>query len=310
MADGELPQSRLRVGGWLPPGPPTRPDGERRSAHRGGAPAIGPPPSRRTAAAPVPGRQHRLLLVTGAVAAVLAAGSAVAAVRPDDPPALVVSVGARQPALPPVGTAQWPAFSDPPVDSTLTPPPERSGGPTRSPGVTDRAGRSSAAVPRAGRGAAAEPSATAGPRDAAPLLAVGRTVSLAPASRPGERLRHSGSSVRVDPLSPTNSAAVRADADFVVRAGPADARCVSFESAEQPGRFLRRRAAAVLLQAADGSDPFGRDATFCPVTAGGGIALRSAGDPGRFLAAAGSRVVLAPADRPTASMIFLTRPPL
>lgn len=310
MSEEEQSKSRLRVGGWLSPHSSLRPDGKWRGAHREGVPETPPPPSGRIV--PVPEAGHpRLLLVTAAVAVVLIAGSAVAAVRPNRPPAAGVSVGALQPTLPPLGSALSPEPSAPP--SRSAPSPGRQTPPTNSPNAADRAKRSRTAVPSIspGRGGpAATAPGDAGSRDAKPLLAVGRTVSLAPASRPAERLRHSGSTVRVDLISATNSAAVREDANFVVRKGLADAGCVSFELAEEPGRFLRHRSFVVFLQERDDGESFGRDATFCPAAAGGGISLRSKGDSGRFLATLGSRVFLDRTDRPTKSTIFLVRPPL
>jgi hypothetical protein len=111
-------------------------------------------------------------------------------------------------------------------------------------------------------------------------------------------------------MNADNSAAVRADANFVVRDGLSGAGCVSFESAELPGRYLRHQNFSILLHDNDDGELFRLDATFCPAAAaGGGVSLRSVNYPDRFLTERDSRLVLDPAGSGM-SRIFLVRPAL
>jgi hypothetical protein len=97
----------------------------------------------------------------------------------------------------------------------------------------------------------------------------------------------------------------------VVRRGLADAGCVSFESSNYPGRFLRHRDFEIRLDRAERSRLFAADATFCPVTRGhaGVVALRSVNYPERFLTESRSRLRLTRAAAGTATR-FVVRPPL
>jgi hypothetical protein len=77
----------------------------------------------------------------------------------------------------------------------------------------------------------------------------------------------------------------KTDATWLVRAGLSDRSCVSFESANEPGDFLRNSAFQARLQANDGTAQFARDATFCPQAGhnGQGYSFRSAGSPDTYL---------------------------
>ncbi|WP_022979551.1 AbfB domain-containing protein [Ideonella sp. B508-1] len=72
---------------------------------------------------------------------------------------------------------------------------------------------------------------------------------------------------------------------YLVRDGLANAACVSFESQDTPGRFLRHYAYRLQLNANDGSAQFAQDATFCPEAglSGQGTTLRSYNYPDRVL---------------------------
>jgi hypothetical protein len=88
---------------------------------------------------------------------------------------------------------------------------------------------------------------------------------------------------------------------YVVRSAPTGG-CVAFESAGQPGSFLRQRDFVVQLDRTDGSAQFRLDSAFCPVPAGdGSFRLRSADFPDRFLTAGrgGLYLMPVPADRAT-----------
>ncbi|MFI1995611.1 AbfB domain-containing protein [Actinoplanes sp. NPDC020271] len=114
-------------------------------------------------------------------------------------------------------------------------------------------------------------------------LTPGTTIGLGVAALPGYRVRHRGPGVSLDVLTAVSTAADRADARFVVRAGRADAGCLSFESADHPGAFLRHRDFVLRWEQSAGTALFDQDATFCPVTTGGATALRSANYPDRHL---------------------------
>ncbi|HEY8945120.1 MAG TPA: AbfB domain-containing protein, partial [Polyangiaceae bacterium] len=78
-------------------------------------------------------------------------------------------------------------------------------------------------------------------------------------------------------LGPNPSAADLLSAQFIVRDGFNDSRCVSLESAQTPGRWLRHYGYRLQLGTDDGSALFDADATFCPEAglSGTGITLRS-----------------------------------
>lgn len=116
-------------------------------------------------------------------------------------------------------------------------------------------------------------------------LTPGTAVGLEPTNFYGYRVRHYAFAARIDPIGRTSGALARADSSFTVRRGLADASCVSFESVNYPGRFLRHRNFAVHLHRNDGTALFGADATFCPVTGltGQYSSFRSYNYPSRYL---------------------------
>ncbi|WP_157432802.1 MULTISPECIES: AbfB domain-containing protein [unclassified Actinoplanes] len=125
-------------------------------------------------------------------------------------------------------------------------------------------------------------------------LSVGGTEALTVADRTGFRVRHRNFLGRLDPIGPGSSVLDRADSSFTVRKGLNDSRCVSLESVNYPGYFLRHQNFVLKLQRRDGSGLFAADATFCPVTirSGAALALRSSNYPKRFVVASGDRLTL------------------
>ncbi len=91
--------------------------------------------------------------------------------------------------------------------------------------------------------------------------------------------------VVVAPVTPSSSATDRQDATFVETAGLANPSCVSFESVNKPGSYLRHMNFQFHLQPNDGSSLFAMDATFCPATgnSGQGTSFQSVNFPGRFI---------------------------
>jgi hypothetical protein len=75
------------------------------------------------------------------------------------------------------------------------------------------------------------------------------------------------------------------DATFVEAAGLANPSCVSFESIDRPGSYLRHQNFQLHLQPSDGSPLFSQDATFCPGpgNSGQGMSFQSVNFPGRYL---------------------------
>ena len=120
------------------------------------------------------------------------------------------------------------------------------------------------------------------------LPAPGNRLSLL-ATGTGLRLRHQSFRMRLSPVGSRSPAPARADATFTLRRGLADAQCVSLESVNFPGRFMRHRNFAVLLQPLEPAPQFAADATFCPERVGPQVEfrLRSVNFPDRYLTADG-----------------------
>lgn len=119
-----------------------------------------------------------------------------------------------------------------------------------------------------------------------PALAVGSTVSLQ-ATTAGFTTRfmvHSGSAIGTEVVSSSSSAALKGQASWVVRTGLGNAGCVSFESSDTAGSYIRHSNFQLQLNANDGSKQFNEDATFCPLAGltGQGNSFRSWSYPTRY----------------------------
>lgn len=79
--------------------------------------------------------------------------------------------------------------------------------------------------------------------------------------------------------------AARADATWIVRKGLADSSCISFESADGSGEYLRHHDFELFLDPDDGSAKFAQDATFCvqPGNVGQGYSFESYNDSQEFI---------------------------
>lgn len=213
-----------------------------------------------------------------------------------DPPSRPATPGAFPlPVVPVVSAVPY----LPPEPASVRPSPARTSPAERSPVATRT--RSSRPAPTR--------SATTPPPAARPLprLRVGAIVGLEPVRLPGHRLRHRHFLARVDRVGRDSPAVDRADARFVVRAGLADRRCVSFEAVNLSRHFLRHQDFRLKLHPVDGTRLFAADATFCPDGTGQAVRLRSVNYPDRFLTARRSDVRLLPAEyRPTT---FVVRSP-
>jgi hypothetical protein len=97
--------------------------------------------------------------------------------------------------------------------------------------------------------------------------------------------RHQNNDALTSVVSSSSSALDKADASWIVRRGLADASCVSFESRNYPGDFLRHFNYQLHKQPMDGSAVFRADATFCPRAglSGTGTSFASYNFPTRYL---------------------------
>jgi hypothetical protein len=82
-----------------------------------------------------------------------------------------------------------------------------------------------------------------------------------------------------------SSATDKQDATWVQTAGLANPSCVSFESINRPGSYLRHQNFQFHLQPNDGSSLFTQDATFCqvPGNSGQGVSFQSVNFPTRYI---------------------------
>ena len=100
-------------------------------------------------------------------------------------------------------------------------------------------------------------------------------------------LRHDDTDdlVVTTPITASSSPTDQQDATWVEAAGLADPTCVSFESINKPGSYLRHANFQFHLQPNDGSALFSQDATFCPQpgNSGYGTSFQSVNFPGRYV---------------------------
>ncbi|GHK01698.1 alpha-N-arabinofuranosidase [Streptomyces sp. Y2F8-2] len=95
----------------------------------------------------------------------------------------------------------------------------------------------------------------------------------------------SDDNVVIAPVTSSSSSTVKGDATWIVRAGLANSNCVSFESANTPGSYIRHYAFQLHLQPNDGTSQFAADATFCskPGNSGTGYSLQSFNYPAKYI---------------------------
>ena len=128
-------------------------------------------------------------------------------------------------------------------------------------------------------------------------LTPGSTVSLraTTACCTTRYITHSGSSAVTSVVTSSSSATDKANASWIVRAGLANSACVSFESRNTSGNFLRHQNFQLYLNANDGSSLFAQDATFCSQTGqnGQGNSLASVNYPDRYIRHYNNTVYLA-----------------
>jgi hypothetical protein len=79
----------------------------------------------------------------------------------------------------------------------------------------------------------------------------------------GNYIRDKNGAAVIAPVTASSAERDRADSTWIVRRGLADHSCISLESRDNPGRFLRRRQFSLQVQPFDGSAQNRSDATFC-----------------------------------------------
>lgn len=116
-------------------------------------------------------------------------------------------------------------------------------------------------------------------------------------------LRHNSAdnNAAIAATSSSSPAADKAAATWIVRAGLGDASCVSFESADRPGQYLRHYDYRLRVDSI-GDNLSRQDATFCPQAGhhGQGISLRSANFPSDFVRHYNYAAYIAPHGGPNA----------
>ncbi|MET7424395.1 alpha-L-arabinofuranosidase B [Dactylosporangium sp. NPDC005555] len=98
-------------------------------------------------------------------------------------------------------------------------------------------------------------------------------------------ISHTGSTVATSVITAASSATDKGNASWTVRAGLANSSCVSFESRNAAGSYLRHQNYQLYLNANDGSSLFASDATFCPQAGrnGQGNSFASANFASRYI---------------------------
>jgi non-reducing end alpha-L-arabinofuranosidase len=118
-------------------------------------------------------------------------------------------------------------------------------------------------------------------------LAPGSEISLqaTTACCTGDYISNRNGAVVIAPITSGSPARDRGDATWIVRRGLADVSCVSFESGNNPGDFLRHQNLALLVQVFDGTALNRSDATFCatPGKDGKGNSFHPVSDPAKYI---------------------------
>ncbi|MEV6111651.1 alpha-L-arabinofuranosidase B [Streptomyces sp. NPDC052109] len=98
-------------------------------------------------------------------------------------------------------------------------------------------------------------------------------------------VRHQNNAGVLSAITSSSSGLDKNDATWIVRKGLADSACVSFESRNYPGDYLRHSNFRLYRQPMDGTALFRADATFCPQTgkSGTGTSFASYNYPTRYL---------------------------
>jgi non-reducing end alpha-L-arabinofuranosidase len=120
-----------------------------------------------------------------------------------------------------------------------------------------------------------------------PTVNVGSTICLraTTACCVDRYIAHTGATVNTQVVSSSSATILKQQASWVVHTGLGNSGCLSFESVDTPGSFIRHSNYELLVNANDGSILFAQDATFCPETAlddTGTNTIRSWSYPARY----------------------------
>jgi hypothetical protein len=101
----------------------------------------------------------------------------------------------------------------------------------------------------------------------------------------GDYVRNHNGAAVITPITSSSAEEDKGDATWIVRRGVADTSCVSFESRNNPGDFLRQQNFALHVQPFDGSAQNRSDATFCPQPGknGKGYSFHLVNNPTKYL---------------------------
>jgi hypothetical protein len=105
-----------------------------------------------------------------------------------------------------------------------------------------------------------------GPTGVSGTLAPGSEISLQATTSccTGDYIRNQNGAAVIAPITSSSAEQDKGDSTWIVRRGLADNSCVSFESRNNPGDFLRQQNLALHVQPFDGTAQNRSDATFCP----------------------------------------------
>ncbi|MEU4744119.1 alpha-L-arabinofuranosidase B, partial [Actinosynnema sp. NPDC023658] len=98
-------------------------------------------------------------------------------------------------------------------------------------------------------------------------------------------VHHTGTTIDTAVVTGSSSSTEKGNASWIVRAGLGNSSCLSFESRNTAGQYLRHQNYQLHLAANDGSSLFAQDATFCPEPgrSGQGTSFRANNFPDRLI---------------------------
>jgi len=119
-----------------------------------------------------------------------------------------------------------------------------------------------------------------------PAITVGSGVSLrvTTAGFDTRYIAHTGDTVNTQVVTTSSATLLKQQASWIVATGLGNSACISFESVDTPGSYIRHFNFELMVNANDGTKQFGEDATFCPQAgiSGQGNSIRSWSYPTRF----------------------------
>ncbi|KAI0966048.1 Arabinosidase B [Xylaria arbuscula] len=124
--------------------------------------------------------------------------------------------------------------------------------------------------------------------ESGPPISAGSTVTFRATTSPcctTKYITHVGADVKLQVISSSSTAVLQQSASWVVHVGLGNSGCLSFESVDTLGSFIRHSNNQLQVSANDGSVLFAQDATFCSqeaLDATGTNALRSWSYPTRY----------------------------